>query len=214
MTPLWAFLILHDWVGNNMTFPSFVSGEVLRAQDMNAVGMWKVIPTSVVNGTITSTGTVNISAGSASVSVNGAFTSDYNHYRIIYTLFGSSGGAFARMRLRAAGTDLIGPNYYRYGYSTVFSSGSLTVYNAAAETFFNVVGQWGGGLISTCIMDLNEPLTTNRTNWSSNTNDTGGGSNYVQNGLVDVTTAFDGFSVIPSSGTLSAGNIKIYGMKG
>ena len=196
-----------------MTYPSFNPGDVLANTDMNQVGLWKVVPASAVNGTITATGTVNITAGVSSVSVNNAFTSDYNHYRIIFTLFGSQAGAFANFRLRASGTDNSSANYYRYGFTTAFNVGTISAYNAAATTSFTTVGQWGGGLISTCVMDINEPLTANRTNWIANTNDTGGGASYVQNGLVDVTTAYDGFTVFPSGGTLSAGNIKIYAYK-
>ena len=61
-------------------------------------------------------------------------------------------------------------------------------------------------------MDISEPMTSNRTNWLSNVNNTGGGASYNLNGLVDVGTAFDGFTVYPSSGTMT-GTIYVYGYR-
>jgi hypothetical protein len=51
-----------------MTYPSFSAGEVLRAADMNAVGLWRV-----GGGAL---------SGSA-VNFVGCFTSDYTDYRIV-----------------------------------------------------------------------------------------------------------------------------------
>jgi len=64
------------------TPPIFSVGQTLTSAQMNAVGLWKVIPTSATNGTVSSDGDVTPNAGSTSVTINGAFTSDYENYFI------------------------------------------------------------------------------------------------------------------------------------
>lgn len=175
------------------------------------MGLHKIIPTSAVNASVSGDGDVTFSAVSP-VSVNGAFSSLFQSYRIIFSLAGSVGGSFANFRLRAAGVDLQTANYYRYGYTTAFGSGSLATYNAAAQTQHSIVGQWGGGLVSTCIMDISDPQTTNRAHWSDIVNDTGAGAVYNQSAVVDVTTSYDGFTIFANAGNMT-GSIRIYGYR-
>jgi len=179
------------------TPPTFSVGSVLTANQMNQVGLWKVTSTTFT--------------AQSSVSVNNCFTSDYTNYRIIMTLNGSSAGSFAHFRLRAGGTDLTSGSYYRYGTSNSFGGG-IANYNAGGQTSHLVVGQWGSSLVSTCLMDICDPQTSNRTSWYNNVNDTGAGASYILNGLVDVSTSYDGFTVYPNSGTMT-GTITVYGYR-
>ena len=55
-----------------MTYPVFATGDVLNASDMNAVGLWLVK-------------TQTIGSGVGSVAVTGAFSADYDNYKIIVT---------------------------------------------------------------------------------------------------------------------------------
>jgi hypothetical protein len=166
---------------------------------MNAIGLWLVK-------------TQTVSSGVATVSVNDCFSADYKTYRIIMELNGTTAGAFARFRVRVGGADLTGSNYYRYGYTTGFAS-ALTSYNGGPETSFSAVGQWGGSLASTAIMDIYNPYATQRTGYLVNTNDVGSGASYNLNGVVDVTTSYTGFSVIASAGNFSGGTIRVFGYR-
>ena len=185
-----------------MAIKTFTTGEVLTAADTN---------TYLANSGLVYVTSTTFS-GSASVSLNNCFTSTYTSYRVVLTLTGSTAGGFANFRVRASGSDLTGANYYRYGYTAAFS-GAFSSYNAGGQSAFVTVGQWGGGLISTCYMDISEPMTANRTNWIANVNDTGGGSSYNLNGLVDVTTAYDGFTVYQNGGGTITGTITVYGYR-
>lgn len=181
------------------TPPTFSVGQYNTAAYMNSIGMWLINSTTVT-------------AGVATVSINNVFSADYDRYRIIYKLNGSSAGSYAHFRLRVSGADLTGSNYYRSGTYAVFS-GAWQSYNAGPTTSFQVVGEWGSSLASTCIMDIFDPFVTGRTGWYSNTNNVGGGAAYFQMGLADVTTSYTGFTVYPQAGTFNAGVIKVYGYR-
>ena len=114
--------------------------------------------------------------------------------------------------MRVGGVDATGNNYYRYGYSAAFA-GALAAYNGGPENAFNVVGQWGGSLASTCYMDIQNPFNTVRTGWSANVNDVGGGASYNLNGVIDLTTSYTGFTVFCNAGNFNAGVVKVYGYR-
>ena len=66
-----------------MTYPSFSAGEVFRAQDANAVGLWLVKSQT-------------IGTGVSSVTVTDAFSADYDSYKIVIS--GGVGSATAVLR--------------------------------------------------------------------------------------------------------------------
>lgn len=181
------------------TPPTFTTGSVLTAAQMNTIGMHLIKSQAV-------------SAGGTTVNVDNVFNADYDRYRIHMRLNGSTAGTWAHFRLRNSGGDLIGSNYYRMGRYAIFSGGGLD-YNSGPNTSFQVVGQWGGSLPSTCIMEIFDPYLANRTGWFANTNDVGGGAAYFQMGLADVTTSYTGFTVYCQAGTFNAGSIKVYGYR-
>jgi hypothetical protein len=82
-----------------MTYPSFSAGEVLRAADMNAVGLWKV-----ASGTLSGTTT----------NFQGCFTSDYDNYLIEMDSLqlNTTGDIFCRF-LNGSTADA---GSYRYAY--------------------------------------------------------------------------------------------------
>lgn len=193
------------------TPPDFSVGAVLTAAQMNKIAWFKVSPTSVSAGsTITADGDVTFSA-QTSVSLNGVFTSDYDCFRVYLYLNGSTAGSFAKLRMRAAGADATGNNYYRYGYTSAYA-GALVGYNGGPENAFNIVGQWGGSLASRCVMEIDNPVAAVRTGWVANVNDVGSGESYNLNGVIDLTTSYDGFTVFPNAGTMT-GTIRVYGIR-
>jgi hypothetical protein len=82
-----------------MTYPSFSSGEVLTAADMNAVGLWKVGETTFTN--------------QASPIYNNIFTTNYDVYRLVIRVGVASSGtnAYLRMRLVNSGGTVQTTNY-------------------------------------------------------------------------------------------------------
>jgi hypothetical protein len=97
-----------------MTYPSFSSGEVLRATDMNAVGMWKV-------GTFTASGT------SRALVCDNVFTSDYRNYKVVIKMGGVSNTNWLYFQfIDTAGTTVSG-SYFATAYLRDFTAGSTAV---------------------------------------------------------------------------------------
>ena len=182
-----------------MPVPDFSPGEVLTAAAMDSIGLWKVAETSFT--------------GSSLVSVNNCFSDNYRNYRIIITNFGST-SSFTRWRLRAGGVNADGTNYFRYGFSTSFSSGSLTVYNGGSETAWIPATSYGGfsGAIGVSELFVGNPFQTTVTTSTTNVNDGFAAVSYVLNGAHNLSNSYDGFSIIPNSGTIT-GTIKVYGIR-
>ena len=179
----------------------------------NKMGLHKIIPTSVVGGIVTADGDIDVQSGVSSFSVNGAFSTLYDFYKIHYTLNGSTNGAFARFRVRTAGVDLQTTNYYQWGFSVGWNA-NLTQYNLGAQTSFAVVGQWGGNIGSSCWMEVAEPMNSAvRTRWKAETADVGLGAGYYQQGLAEGNRADDGFTVFSSAGNFTSGRVRVYGFR-
>ena len=177
------------------TPPTFSSGAVLTAAQMNAVGLWLVK-------------TQTIGSAVSSVAVTSAFSSDYENYKIIV-----SGG------VASTAVDLLfnftGSSTAYYFAQTITGYTTGTVSGAAG----NNTSAWTVGYGSTGVLnmniDLQGPNLAKTTQFGCNrpTISTTGSSVYVS-GFHNVATAYTGFTITPSSGTLTGGTIAVYGYKG
>jgi hypothetical protein len=177
-----------------MTFPNFVAGEVLRAQDMNAVGLWLVK-------------TQTIGAGVTSVPVTGCFSADYDNYKIMI-----SGGAAS-----ANNTEInlqMGSNTVNYFSSMIYFSWNSSGNALAFGATFNVMKYMGAGDTSNLYLnvDVQSPFLSKRTLASSlsGIDDARGG--WSQSLLKD-NTSYTGFTIVATGGTLTGGTISVYGYK-
>lgn len=205
---------------------TFVAGNVLTAAQLNdsyraVQGLREVVPTSVTVTGVGSSGSVGtdgkVTFGTAaSVSVNGCFTSSYDNYRIVFTLDSSANSAEFDFRLRAAGTDNSSSNY---AWVRVLVNGNNGSVNGSSSTtslttlwrLVPVSGTYTSGATLDVLMPKNASYNTVvsgsglyfdtlATNWS-------GGNNW---GVTSVTTSYDGFTVFPSTGTVT-GFVTVYG---
>lgn len=178
-----------------MAYPTFASGDVLTASDMNAVGLWLVKTQTV--GTAVS-----------SVQVTSAFSSTYNHYRIVYV--GGSGSADGDLRLTLGATAA---NYY-LSFSYV-AYGSTTV----TGTTSNNAASWltAGShrtTVNTLIVDVFNPNVADETGITGFYIGAKAGSvSGSFAGFLNDTTQYTSFTITPSSGTLTGGIIYVYGYK-
>lgn len=182
-----------------MGYPVFASGDVLNASDMNAVGLWKITSTTF--------------SASSYVAVENCFSADYNNYVILISMRGSA-ASFARWRLRSGSTDASGANYFRYGYTTVFSSGTISAYNAGSETSFLPAAEYGttSGGFGYSQIDVFGPFLSQTTGATVNVNNTDAAGSYHLNLAHTLSSSYNGFSVFPNSGTMT-GTITVYGVK-
>jgi hypothetical protein len=139
----------------------------------------------------------------ASQSFNDVFSATYKKYKFIGNIV-EAGANSCFFRLRASGTDASGSNYVRNNYlmgasAIVAQSGTTTNVVLADDNPRNVFFD----------VDLYDPFGTVNTLILYNTGFSGSGA---RNGTVlhNLTTSYDGFSVIAGISTIS-GEISVYG---
>jgi len=164
-------------------------------------------------GAMTLISTTSFSAQS-SQSFNSVFSATYNNYKVMITTFGSADTQM-NFRFRASGTDNSSANYNYAVIGTGAISGSTSTDGNAGSATSMQIGSNNNTVQRQLIsMDIISPFSTTSTkglSYSFIRSRTAifGGNGY---GLLDVSgTAFDGFTLIPASGTLS-GTVSIYGM--
>ena len=176
-----------------MTFPSFVPGEVLRSADMNAVGMWLVKSQAVGTGV-------------SSVTVTGAFSADYDNYRVVLNGIVPSAQDSFRVRFGSATTGYYGSMYYdQFGGG---ATSTLRVNNGNAN--YLALNE-SGTASATIAFDVTAPFLSTPTNsyglffgrgfagWSS--------GQLVAGSHTSLTILTDG------AGTMTGGTIRVYGYR-
>jgi hypothetical protein len=151
----------------------------------------------------------------ASRSLDGCFTSAYRNYRLVINIDSGTAVANLNMRMRAASSDHSSGNYERGAVLRLTSGTTVTGVNSAAATEWALIGLLNGAVDGCITIDLMNPQNASFK--------TGGfyESSYLSTattvytalsgGLgMRVTTSFDGFSLIASSGNIT-GKVVVYG---
>jgi hypothetical protein len=177
-----------------MTYPSFSAGEVLGAQDMNAVGLWLVK-------------TQTVGTGVPSITVTDAFSSEYSNYRITWTGGTKSANDAVALKL---GTTAVNTHFGSFIYADFTGVGVTSVPDNNSAFFSNVGGanSDGGG----AIIDVYGP------NLPVNTRIAAFGIHYgtrfgTYAGLFNATTQFTSFVLAPATGTMTGGTVRVYGYR-
>jgi len=181
-------------------------------------GLHLLTPPSVAStgsgnsSSISANGSVTFSS-CATLSLNGVFSADYDNYMIVARGTGSS-TVGVTARLRASGSDASGSNYtYQYLYAT---STSVTGARTTSATSFDICAAWGSG--STQSGDtiyffgpyLSQPTAMRSVDISGDT--TNGARLFDVATTHSLSTSYDGFSLIPTSASIS-GRVGVYGMR-
>jgi hypothetical protein len=179
-----------------MPVPDFSPGEVLTAAAMDSIGMWLVK-------------TVTVGAGATSVPVTGAFSADYDNYKIVYEGGVSSGLNDFNIIL---GSTITG--YYSNMMYSYFNSATTTVLNTPNAASFVYVG--GATTANTHLeFDLFNPFVAKNTVLTNATwlqAAPAGGVGRV-NGYLGNTISYTGFTITPASGTITGGTVRVYGYR-
>jgi hypothetical protein len=176
-----------------MTYPSFSAGDILGAADMNAVGLWLVK-------------TQTVGTGVSSVQVTGAFSADYDNYKIQYVGGTQSADASLDLRFGASATGYYGILVYS------LVTGSLTSAAMNNATSVNWVGGGVAGQASHAEVDVFGPFLSAYTKARNGAYQNG--SNYgITQAEHRVATSYTDFTLFASSGTLTGGTIRVYGYK-
>jgi hypothetical protein len=146
----------------------------------------------------------------ASQSFNDVFSTTYDNYRIVFEAT-CSANVTIDMRLRVSGADNSSANYWN---NRTLGAGSTpqSFGASSAETSFLRVGEFETG-ISTGTYDVYSPFKTQITSLAG-VNQFRYTSVYqhscMKTGQTTVTTSYTGFTLFPSSGTMT-GTVSVYG---
>jgi len=165
-------------------------------------------PTSVAGTGVTNTnGNIAFSA-SSTISVNGCFTSSFDNYLIMSYFDSSVVDASLNIRLRASGTDNSGTSY---AYQSLnLNNTSISGSRTTTTSFY--IGNVTSSGPSNARINFLRPALAQHTGYISEGMQPylGNAWSYYNMGNHQVTTAYDGFTIFPSTGTVT-GNLRVYG---
>jgi hypothetical protein len=168
-----------------MTFPNFVAGDILRAQDMNAVAGWKV-----------ASGTLSLST--TPTNVTGVFSSEYKNYRLLLNCTFKSGSIRVDMKY-IVGTTATSSAYYQAGIGSDYGANATLYYQRSANDaqFFGIASS----ALLTQSYDIYNPNRAFATTHHGTVVDVNNGYPYMVGGSQLSTTQFTGFQLFTSAGT-------------
>ena len=171
------------------TPPDFSVGQVLTGTQMNQVGLW-LVKTETIGTTV------------SSVAVTGAFSADFESYKIL--VIGGSGSTSSTLGLQMGSTTT---GYFGAYTATTFAGGaSLTGLNNGAS--FIPAGAFKADSLY-MNAEVTAPFLTKNTQCIS-TFSTGARAGSFA-GYLDNTTSYTGFTITLGAGTVTGGTIYVYG---
>lgn len=199
-----------------------VAGDVLTAARWNSDvrdntqylydqdGLIMIRPTSVAGTGVTlSNGKVTF-ASASTISVNGCFTSSYDNYRVMVTSTSGSTSERLLIRMRASGTDNSGATAYGFSLVQSATSGAWINLDFSTGTSSLTCGYKNSTLRSSESLDLYAPFLAEQT--AIVVSGQYGVIPFVGGGSHNVSTSYDGFSLICATGDVT-GSLRVYGYR-
>ena len=182
--------------------PIFSAGQILTSDDMNETG-------SAVNGLgLFLVKTQTIGTAVSGVTVTGAFSSDFDHYKIIVQVNSiAAGGPYMTLQLGSTTTG-----YYWGAATVIYSSAASSNITTNDGLSWNRLGPGTtGGMAGT--YDLLNPFKNENTIITGTYADTAAGSGGCGSGFLNNTTSYTAFTVGVTSSTMTGGTIRVYGYR-
>lgn len=178
------------------TPPVFSSGAVLTAAQMNSVGLW-LVKTQAIGSAV------------SSVTVSDAFSSDYDDYLIAVNTVVSANQPNLGLRLGATATT-----YAYAGNYQNFTGGAVTVDTTTVGTYWNI-GACGNGTAGSGRVDFHatvkSPQLAQQSFYVVNNGSLAWTNFYT--GYLNNTTQYTALTILPSSGTITGGTVRVYGYR-
>jgi hypothetical protein len=166
-------------------------------------------------------------SSSATVSFDGYFSSTYTNYVLICTtVLNATSTAIPNVRFRRSNADVTASNYiYQYSGSFINSTGSdfdrLAVFNASSFALTKGNKTSAALYAPTTVIEIFDPLNTTaykqisaKTNFWNDSVGAGAWFMYYGYGiLTDNANALSGITFYMSSGNITSGTFKLYGIK-
>jgi hypothetical protein len=181
------------------------NGPIAGATTVNGL----TLPTDSLQPGMVLVATSTFSAAS-SVSVNNCFTSAYENYKIVWTANSVTASGAIYMRLRASGSDNTTSNYGSSGTFTIFTGAvSGTGYSAQNYWAIHFAAGTGAGSHQRSI-EIIQPQVASNTSFGAVGSNNDANAYYA--GWFYNASQFDGFTILPASGTMT-GTIRVYGYR-
>jgi len=213
-----------------MPLTTYTSGEVLTASSLNAnftfaaanptAGLVPIVPTSVAVGGgaasfSSSTGKITATAATTNLSINGVFTATYQNYLIQVMLTGMP--TDVNLRLRVGGVDNSASVYSNVLAKAESGTGTINVSIANENTTFfpSVARTSATSYMSFSNIQMSNPFSSSFQTSSiidliQLGNSTPLATRWFGGANLNVTTSYDGFSLIIASGSMT-GNVQVFG---
>lgn len=183
--------------------PTFSAGQILTSSVMNDVstlgnyqGLFHVK-------------TQTIGSGVSSVTVSGAFSSDFDDYLVAVNTVVSANQPNLGLRLGATASG-----YAYAGSYQNFTGGAVTVDSSITATYWNI-GACGNGTIGSGRVDFHatvkSPQLAQQSFYVVNNGSLAWTNFYT--GYLNNTTQYTALTILPSSGTITGGTVRIYGYR-
>jgi hypothetical protein len=178
--------------------------QVLTADSSTATGLKWATPATPTSG-LTFIKAQTIGSAVSSVTVTGAFSATYDNYLI--TITGGTMSTTGDLRLTLGATT---SDYYWSGVYMSYSSSTVNGFNG------NNLGYITGGYGTTNTLsghcDVQSPNLAKRTVFISNIVQAGTGDVQARyQGFLNNATQYTAFTFTPNTGTLTGGEIRVYG---
>ena len=175
-----------------MPVPDFSPGEVLTAAAMDSIGLWLVKTQAVGTGVST-------------VTVTDAFTADYDSYKVVYD--GGVGSTFITIAMQlGASTASYNMSLPYVTYGAAVAAGT-SVLNATSFALMGA-GDTSYAGVDVDVLSPNLARFTRVQGAYIANNESGSYS-----GIHKVATAYTGFTLIISGGSVTGGTIRVYGYR-
>jgi len=180
------------------TPPTFVTGTVLTAASMNAVGMWLVKSQAI-----------STSVGVGSVTVTDAFNSDFDAYQIVVSGGAMTAGDYGlNMTLGSTTTG-----YYYSGYYLTYGNTNPFNLNGANVGFWGAAGIGTTSTLSANIFVNNPYLAQNTYFHCAYTYGNPAGGHSFNGGYLANNTQYTSFTLSVAASSFIGGNIRVYGFR-
>ena len=182
--------------------PGGTTGQVLtKASSANYDSAWS---TPVAAG-LQLVKTQTIGTAVTSVTVNDAFSADYDNYKIIIS--GGVGSVNAPLRI-ALGSSTTG--YYWVRRDVLYATAADNTAVGNNDSLFSFIGRANTSQMNLCA-ELGSPFLSSWTNISSGNGLSSSAGN--TNGVHQVASSFSDFTLSPATGNITGGTIRVYGYK-
>jgi hypothetical protein len=192
-----------------MADQTFTAGQILTASQMSAlqsnIGLVPITPTSVTNATLTGN-VAAITSGQSTITLSGVFTSSFESYKVIITGMRTSGTQTVYMKLNnsTGSTYNYIITYFSYSSSVSVNANSSADANGMAIAF-------GATTTTSSETEIFSPFAATATTFRGSNQ---GPANPTTMVGIDTNAASSANLILTvTSGSFSAGNIRVYGYR-